>query len=428
MTILIGLTMLAFLLSFGFFPMITIGKWRGQTFWIITFLGAMAVWAMQGFSLTVLMNAWTGSATMSPLRILLLFFSFTFLATYLDEVGFIKYLAYVALTKAGMRQGRLFLIWFSLVSLATILTANDIVILTLTPFMIYFARHAKIHPLPYLVGQFVAANTWSMMLVIGNPTNIYFASMYAIDFMNYVAVMFIPTMLTGLASYGLVRWVFRASFTTPIDRPTMVINPPHPSYREGTLMLGIAIVMMSLAKPLTIAMDLVSVLAVVGLALVVMVKYPQSKSLWYTMLRLPWTMAPFFLSMTVLVAGLNVTGITAWMMTLLQQFPPTYGYGIGSFLVSNLMNNIPMSVWFVDVMEGLSPLPLQAIYASIIGSNLGAILTPIGALAGLMWLTILKDKQVAFSLKKFLQYGLLIGVPLLMIALLTMDVILSFPW
>ena len=58
--------------------------------------------------------------------------------------------------------------------------------------------------MPYLVGEFVAANTWSMMLVIGNPTNIYLASACGIEFGEYVSVMWLPTLLAGLvALFGL---------------------------------------------------------------------------------------------------------------------------------------------------------------------------------------------------------------------------------
>ena len=53
---------------------------------------------------------------------------------------------------------------------------------TITGFLIVFCKNAKISPLPYLVSEFCAANTWSMMFVIGNPTNIYIASSFNIDF------------------------------------------------------------------------------------------------------------------------------------------------------------------------------------------------------------------------------------------------------
>ena len=57
------------------------------------------------------------------------------------------------------------------------------------------------------------------------------------------------------------------------------------------------------------------------------------------------------------------------------------------------------------------------IYATIIGSNIGAFLTPIGALAGIMWLNLLKKNKVKLSTIKFVLFGSLIGIPALAAAL-----------
>ena len=77
----------------------------------------------------------------------------------------------------------------SLVSVLTVFTSNDIIVLTFTPFICHFAKSARIDPLPYLVSEFVAANTWSMALIIGNPTNIYLMSGTGISFLSYTAKM-----------------------------------------------------------------------------------------------------------------------------------------------------------------------------------------------------------------------------------------------
>ena len=79
-------------------------------------------------------------------------------------------------------------------------------------------------------------------------------------------------------------------------------------------------------------------------------------------------------------------------------------YGITSFLSANLINNIPMSVLFCPIIEGLTGSALTgAVYATIIGSNLGALLTPIGALAGIMWSSMLKKHEVKYSYTSFIK-------------------------
>ena len=59
----------------------------------------------------------------------------------------------------------------------------------------------------------------------------------------------------------------------------------------------------------------------------------------------------------------------------------------------------------------------QAIYATIIGSNIGAFLTPVGALAGIMFQSLLSKYGVKFTFKDFVKYGSIISVPVIATAL-----------
>jgi arsenical pump membrane protein len=424
MEIIVLLTLAIITLSLIWFPQWNLLGRKWQSFWIIALIGATLTWLSSGMSLTFLMEAWSGEGAINPLRILGLFFAFTILAIYLDEVGFIQYLAYLAVKKAGQSQQKLFFVWFMVIAVATTLTANDIVILTLTPFIIYLSRHAKISPIPYLVSQFVSANTWSMLLIIGNPTNIYLASMFDIDFISYVQVMLLPTIVTGIVSYLLLWMIFQRFLREPIATSTMIIKPPHPSYYLGVVMLGIAVGLMAIAQWIGIAMDVLTMGTAIVFILLVNWWYPKTHHLKFTLQRLPYVMIPFFLSMAILVQAMDQLDWTQSMEGFLTLFPPVYSFGIGSFLMSNVINNIPMSLWFANIVSYMEQGQgqLSAIYASIIGSNLGALLTPIGALAGLMWMKILKEKQIIYPFKTFVKYGVFLSPILLGVALWMLDV------
>jgi Na+/H+ antiporter NhaD/arsenite permease-like protein len=58
-----------------------------------------------------------------------------------------------------------------------------------------------------------------------------------------------------------------------------------------------------------------------------------------------------------------------------------------------------------------------ALYATVIGSNLGAFFTPTGALAGIMWTGQLHDHGVSFSFVRFVKYGATVAVPAMAAAL-----------
>lgn len=60
---------------------------------------------------------------------------------------------------------------------------------------------------------------------------------------------------------------------------------------------------------------------------------------------------------------------------------------------------------------------MSAVFATIIGSNLGALFTPIGALAGIMWSNILNKHEVKFRYIDFLKIGVVVAIPTLAAAL-----------
>ena len=141
--------------------------------------------------------------------------------------------------------------------------------------------------------------------------------------------------------------------------------------------------------------------------------------------RLPWILAPFVLSMFIIVFALKEGGAIEVISNFLNVFPAHWGYGIFSFLLGNLINNIPMSVLMSSVLETIPASNLFiASLATIISSNLTTILTPLGSLAGIMWLSILKDNEINFKFIDFVKYGVVVSIPTVTITFLTLGIML----
>jgi arsenical pump membrane protein len=81
-----------------------------------------------------------------------------------------------------------------------------------------------------------------------------------------------------------------------------------------------------------------------------------------------------------------------------------------------------MSVLFTEILE-LSHANVNNIYTVIAASNIGAFLTPIGALAGIMWLSLLKKQKLKFSFVSFMEYGSIFAVPAILIVILMITII-----
>jgi Na+/H+ antiporter NhaD/arsenite permease-like protein len=123
-----------------------------------------------------------------------------------------------------------------------------------------------------------------------------------------------------------------------------------------------------------------------------------------------------------------------------------------SIIACNLINNQPMTIAFTRILLHpkfagvVSPAILKgASFAVILGSNLGANFTLIGAipgismyrlstdhgklvlsvtitgaLAGVMWARILQEKGLVIGYFQFAKYGLLMMIPVAMLSLLTL--------
>lgn len=83
-------------------------------------------------------------------------------------------------------------------------------------------------------------------------------------------------------------------------------------------------------------------------------------------------------------------------------------------ILSNVFNNHPaLMIGTITLTEmKLDPITLKTIYlANIIGSDIGSLLFPIGTLASLIWMHILRQKKIKIKWKDYLHVTLIV-VPL----------------
>ena len=424
--IIIILTIVLIICSILYFPTIKIKNIKFSSYWPIALIGALLLIITKSVSLETIINTFTSNDSMNPLKILVLFISMTILSIFLDEVGFFKYIANKATILLNGSQIKLFIGFYILISVLTVFTSNDIIILTFTPFICYYCKNSKINPIPYLVSEFVAANTWSMALIIGNPTNIYLASAFNIDFIEYLSVMILPTLIASIVSLSILYLLFRKQLSSKIENNDIdSIEAPNKTLLIiGLFHLITTTVLIAISSYINLEMWLVTLCFVISLILTTsiyfIVKKEKASVLINTIKRAPYSLIPFVLSMFVIVLSLNNEGITSTISQFFNKIDSIYSFGIGGAITANFINNIPMSVLFAN----MSLTSNASIYASIIASNISAFITPVGALAGIMWMGLLKTYEVDFSFKKFMGYGLLIGIPTLLVSLLTLSLII----
>lgn len=419
--------------SIIFFPRLRTKRLSLNSYWVVAAIGAGVVFAFNLISFSEAFKGLTATTAINPLKIIILFISMAALSAFLDEVGMFVYLANAVLKNSNSGQKKLFFSLYAVVSVLTVFTSNDIIILTFTPFICYFCKNAKINPIPYLFAEFAAANTWSMLLIIGNPTNIYLATSANISFLEYVSVMALPTILGGIVALGVLYALFRKRLAAPVCN--VVNEDVHITDKcllaVGVFHLALCTLLMIISSYIGIEMWLISAAFAVSLFICALLhgafKRNKPTALANCLKRLPYELIPFIVSMFIIVLSLEKTGITEDIAGLLAGDGIIYKYGVTSFLVSNLTNNIPMSVLFEAITRNLSGAEqLHAVYASVIASNIGALLSPVGALAGIMWTSILKNHNIKFRFVDFVKYGAVLSLATLLAALLGLQISLFF--
>jgi len=135
-------------------------------------LAIALLWAAQCLDSAVIRDGFVGTEGVKPYNIIILFFSLAYMAVTLDITGILEAAAFWVSNKGGHNGWKLYLYFYLMLTLLSILLGNDPVVLSGTAFLVYYTRVAELHENPWIMAEFAAANTASMVLFVGNPTNV----------------------------------------------------------------------------------------------------------------------------------------------------------------------------------------------------------------------------------------------------------------
>lgn len=398
-------------------------------------------------NLSIIKNGILGYESLKPLEILVIFYTVAYVSISVDLSGILDFFAFKIVKYSKSNGYILFSFIYFFASILTVFTSNDIVILTLTPIIFYLKKHSNINIIPLLFAEFFAANTASMLLYIGNPTNIIIANATGIRFNEYLRVMYIPTLVATFSNYFLLLFFFRNKISKKFTiKQDSVVNLRSIYDAVFSIVLLVAmLIILFISERLNIKIWLItSIFALIFIAedLIIYFYYTiKNYSLYKTEMsfdlkkiysifgfqgerydffivgkRLPWKLMPFIVVIFIFIYSLTHYGIFDIISSLLSnitelEYINSAIYGTISFMLANIINNQPMAIFFSNVLinnnTNLSNVNYQIVsYSVIIASNLGANLTLIGALAGLMWEKILKERNLRISYLTFLKIGM----------------------
>jgi Na+/H+ antiporter NhaD/arsenite permease-like protein len=150
------------------------------------------LWASQCLGPSVIRGGIVGSEGIKPYNIIILFFSLAYMAITLDVTGILEAAAHWVRNKGGKDGRRVFTYFYILLTGISVVVGNDPVILTGTAFLTYYIKASKLVETAWIISEFSAANTASMVLFVGNPTNVVICEGFGVNNVAYSAYTIFP--------------------------------------------------------------------------------------------------------------------------------------------------------------------------------------------------------------------------------------------
>ncbi len=360
----------------------------------------------------------------------LAFIGIIIISMVLDEIGFFEWAA-IKMAKLSSGSGnRMFVYILLLGALVAAFFANDGAALILTPILLAKMKYLKMNPLAIfaflMAGGFIGDSA-SNPLVISNLTNIVTADYFQIGFLEYAKRMFLPNLLSIVASIAVLWFYFRKDIPLKVD---VDLLPEPASVIRNQTMFKLSWLFLALLMAGYLIGDLyhipVSIFALGGalLFLYIAARYKAVKPIM-TIKAAPWQVVWFSIGLYIVVYGLKNAGLTemiaSWIASMSAQGDAVAVVGTGflSAIMSAIMNNMP-TIMIMDIaIDHIGYAGHEAlVYANILGSNLGPKMTPIGSLATLLWLHVLEKKGVKIGWGEYTKVGLVITPVVLFVALL----------
>jgi len=358
------------------------------------------------------------------------FIGIIILSMVLDEIGFFEWAAIKMAKLSGGSGNRMFVYILVLGALVAAFFANDGAALILTPILLAKMKYLKMKPLPIfaflMAGGFIGDSA-SNPLIISNLTNIVTVGYFDIGFMEYMKNMFLPNLLSIMASIAVLWVYFRKDIPLKVD---VALLPEASSVIKNQTMFKLSWFFLALLMVGYFIGDYyslpVSVFALGGaLVFLLIANYYKAVKPMMTIKAAPWQVVWFSIGLYIVVYGLKNAGLTelvaSWIASLTQQGEAVaiIGTGFLSAGISAVMNNMP-TIMIMDIaIDQVGYVGHEAlVYANILGSNLGPKMTPIGSLATLLWLHVLAQKGVKIGWGEYMKVGVVVTPPVLLIALL----------
>lgn len=314
---------------------------------------------------------------------------------------------------------------FATVYVISALTAalfnNDAAILLLTPIVVPVIR--RLYPKrPYLVVPFSFAVFMSAgvaPLCTSNPMNLVVAEHAGISFNSYALRMLPVSVVGAVVTYVTLRFAFKADLEDSIPARGPEMGSLADLGTEPRAVLVIVLAMFASYPILSYFDAPVWLAALTGAVLTTGIGLRSRLVSAEAAARgVAWDIIAFLFFIFVTALGLENIGVTHTMARLYGTDTAQASGGIAviggmSALGSAVLNNHPMAALNALAIGSLDGDNRFRTLSALVGGDLGPRLLPIGSLAGLLWLEMMRRLDVEIRALQFVKVGAIVTLPTL---------------
>lgn len=353
-----------------------------------------------------------------------------------ETAGLFDWLAIRAARLAKESAARLFLNVFLLGTFISMIFSNDATALILTPVVYVLVTKLRLSVLPFMFACTFIADTASFLLPISNPINIIVLSRFPLDLFTFLRLLLLPSLVVISINIGTFFLLYRRHLKGKFDvtrLPSTEQAVKHkPYFRFTCIVLSAVAVAYIVASAKQFPLSLV---AMSGALLLLLGALGWKRT---TVLdagkRVSWAIFGFIAGMFIVVRSIEDTGLTTMFGKALLRL--SGGTSLGAVLVgtggaalgTNLINNVPMAVVMNSALgstvNASATVQHAFVAATIFGCDLGPNITTIGSLATVLWLLILRQRDVEVSGLDYFKMGVMVTPVMLLAGAMTIWLLL----
>jgi Na+/H+ antiporter NhaD/arsenite permease-like protein len=298
---------------------------------------------------------------------------------------------------------------------------NVATVLLMAPIAIEVCRRLKLDPVPFLIGLAVMANLQGTATLVGDPPSMIFASYAGYgfnDFFIYKGKLSIFFAVQAGAIVGALFFFryFRGLGKVRLDLAVEKVVSWVPTALLAGMVLGLAAISFASAGGLHASSGILCLaLALAGLAWLVLVRKEPLKAARDLLKRLDWETILFLVGIFIVIGAIGDIGLLDDLARILSSIvggQVVIGFVVivmVSVLISGFVDNVPYIIVMLPVAAKLaSSLNIHSallMFGLLIGSCLGGNLTPFGASANVVAMSLAKKEGAAVGFTRWIRIG-----------------------